>query len=484
MPQLSAIERAGIPSVFITFEDLDECWAQACRLNGVPNIRRVWGSRHIPGPQDVPVWIDSLMDALVRPLTDEEKNPPPWEVSNPRYIFEGTMSDAHEFFSQTEAIPQLYNSAPICKFTDGLPVVPPAEELVQKMLKGTSHKPDEVITYQTEHHPWDRIVQMGNTGKKGDPVHYLPMRRTATVEKIATIGVMAGCRPEHMPLLLAIAEAGGGCGDGRGREQFFVSGPFAKEIKMNFDTNVLGPGNVANRAIGRAAQLMWRNLGGNIPNVTNCSIWGDPLRNCVPENDDALPPGWETLREEYDFKKDESCVVGFRVDEYSRNTEFAPGGYRELQKSGHGGIARRLGVKGIQGPHNWMEYFIKSIWSDGEGGKTFFLLPEMARDLQLYGFKTKQAVYEWLYRQSFMTVKEYRTHQSPDVWTNAWKSIEKTSGKPWKELPDAYMVPAVENPFDNCIIVSGGGEEMALWVRGRGDAGRNADPAYGIDVWR
>lgn len=452
-------------------------------MNGIPNIRRIWGSRNVPGPEDVATWIDDLMDALIHPLTEEEENPPKWDVSNPRYIYKGTIQEGYEFFKQAESIPQLYNNAPICKYTDGLPIVLPTEELVEKMLKGTSHKPDEIITYQADHRGGDRIEQMGSSGKKGDPVYFMPMRRKATVEKIATIGVMAGCEPEHMPLLLAIAEAGGGCGDGRGGDMFVVSGPYAKEIRMNFDTNVLGPGNLANRSIGRAAELMWRNLGGNIPNVTNCGVWGSGLFNCIPENDDALPPGWSSLREEYDFKKDENCVFNLRIH-HSRTlqrTEFMPGGYREFQKSGHGGIGRRLGVKGIPGPHNWMEYFIDSLWKNWEGGKTFFMLPEMARDLQLYGFKTKDDVYEWLYKRSFMTVREYRTHQRPDVTTNAWKGIEATSGKPWKELDEDYMVPAVDNPFDNCIIVTGGGEEVALWTDGRSS---KSDPAYSIDAWR
>jgi len=483
LPHLSSIEKAGIPSVFIIFEDQDECWKQACRLNGVPDMRRVWGSRHVPGPEDVESWIDKLLDALVRPLTEEEKNPPTWDFSNPRYIFEGTLQEAQEFFKQAEHIPQLYNNASICKYTDGLPVIPPTEELVEKMLKGTSHKPDEIITYNADHRAGDRIEQMGSSGKKGEPVYFMPMRRKATVEKIATIGVMAGCEPKHMPLLLAIAEAGGGCGDGRGGDMFVVSGPYAKEIDMNFDTNVLGPGNQSNRAIGRAAELMWRNLGGNIPNVTNCGVWGAGLFNCIPENDDALPPGWASLREEYDFGKDESCVYNLRIH-HSRTlqrTEFMPGGYREFQKSGHGGIGRRLGVKGIPGPHNWMEYFVDSLWKNWEGGKTFLMLPEMARDLRLYGFKTKDAVYEWLYKRSFMPVREYRTHQRPDVTTNAWKGIEATSGKPWKELDEDYMVPAVADPFENCIIVTGGGEEVGLWTDGRS---ARSDPAYSIDAWR
>ncbi len=469
--------------MFIMFEDQDECWKQACRINGIADMRRIHGSRNVPGPEDVDSWIDKLVNELVRPLTEEEKNPPQLDMSDPRYIFEGTLLEGYEFFKQTESIPQLYNNALICKYTDGLPVVPPTEELVERMLKGTSHKRDEVITYHADHRGGDRVEQMGNSGKKGDPVYFMPMRRKATVEKIATIGVMAGCEPQYMPLLLAMAEAGGGCGDGRGGIIFAVSGPYAKEIKMNFDTCVFGPGNPANRSIGRSAELMWRNLGGNIPNVTNCGVWGSGLFNCFPENDDALPPGWSSLREEYDFNKNESCVVALSQHHCRtlQRTEFMPGGYREFQKSGHGGIGRRLGVKGKPGPHNWMEYFVDSLWKNWEGGKTFFMLPEMARDLQLYGFKTKQEIYEWLYKKSFMSVKEYRTHQRPDVTTNAWKAVEATSGKPWKELSDDYMVPAVGDPFENCIIVTGGGEEVSLWGDGRS---ARSDPAYSIDFWR
>jgi hypothetical protein len=105
----------------------------------------------------------------------------------------------------------------------------------------------------------------------------------------------------------------------------------------------------------------------------------------------------------------------------------------------------------------------------------------MARHLYEYGFKSKDEVYEWLYKKSFMTMKEYRTHSWPDMRTNAWMGIEKSSGKPWKELPDDYMVPAMNDPFECCIIVSGAGEEMSLWGGGR-MAGMDA--AYSIDVWR
>jgi hypothetical protein len=326
----------------------------------------------------------------------------------------------------------------------------------------------------------DRSVEMGDSGIKGDPVHYLPMRRTATVEKVATIAVMAGCRPEFLPVVLTIAEAGGGCGDGRGGVGYVVSGPIGREIGMNFDVNLLGPGNPANKSIARAAELMWRNLGGNIPSVNNCGVFGNALSNCFPENADALPPGWEGLNEECGFKKSDSVLVP--VNAYGGGQQSAawmPGGYREFQKSGHGGIARRLGVKGQPGPHNFLDY-IRSFWIDGEGGMTFIMLPEMAQHLYECGFKTKEAVYEYLYKRSFMPVSEYRKHQRPDISTGSWRGVEKTSGKHWPELLDDYMVPACPDPFANCIIVTGAGEEQLHWMGGR----RGGADGYSIDAWR
>lgn len=419
-----------------------------------------------------------LVDALVRPLNADEKKGGRWEVPDKRVLFEGSLDEAVEFYQQQEIVPSLGN-APMCIYTDGLPIVIPTEERVAAMLKGTSHKADEIIRYQSDHNLGDRLNQMGNTGKKGDPVHFMPMKRTATVEKIAIIGVMAGCKPKDMPVLLAMAESGGGCGDGRGHGGFCLSGPITKEIGMNFEVNVLGAGNQANRSLGRASDLMFRNLGGNIPSVTNCGVYGSSLANCFPENADALPPGWKGLNEEYDFKKNESVLVPFGVP--GHGGQFSPGGYRAFQKSGHGGIARRLGVKGKPGPHNFLEYIIPGLWAQGEGGISMIMLPEMARHLYDYGFKSKDDVYEWLYKQSFTTMKEYRTHSWPDMRTNAWMGIEKSSGKPWKELPDDYMVPAMNDPYECCIVVTGAGEEMFLYGGGRGPS---SDAAYGIDVWR
>jgi hypothetical protein len=484
LPQLAAVEKAGIPMVLIIYEDQEDCFRQSATLAGCPNIRTIHVSRTMPGPQDVDRIIQPVMDALVRPLTEKEKQKRRWTEPQQRVLFEGTLEDAEEFYSQTELIPALENT-PYCRYTDGLPIVVPTEERVARMLKGTSHKPDEVLTFHSDHRLDPRQLQMGRTGKKGDECRFLPMKRRATVETIATIGVMAGCKPEHMPILLAMAEAGGGCGDGRAGDIFILSGPITRQIGMNFNVNVMGPGNPSNRPLGRAADLMFRNLGGNIPAVNNCGVWGHSVYNVVPENAEALPPGWKGLNEEYDFKKNESCVICLRVGKgFSAEmgqTMFSPGGYRAFQKSGHGGIARRLGVKGQPGPKNWVEYQIPSFWTGNEGGYTFFMLPEMARHLYETGFKSKDEFYEWMYKKSFMTVAQYRTHSWPDVNTNAWKGIERTSGKRWSELPDDYMVPAMTNPYDSMVVVTGGGEEVSLWTSGRNP---QTDPAFSVDLWR
>ena len=308
MPHLATIEKRGIPSVFIIYEDQDECFEQACRLNGIPHLRRVLCSRTIPGPEDVDRWIDDLVGSLVKPLTDEEKAGGRWEEPDKRILFEGTLEEANEFYQQTMNVPGLDN-APFAIYTDGMPIVIPTEERVAAMLKGTSHPADEIIRYQSTHRLGDRINQMGSSGIQGEPVYYMPMRRMATVEKVATIGVMAGCKPEHMPVLLTMAESGGGCSDGRGGGSFCISGPIAKEIGMNFGVNVLGPGNPSNRCLGRATDLMWRNFGQQIPSVNNCGVYGGGISNVFPENDDALPPGWSTLREEYDYKPEDSVMI-------------------------------------------------------------------------------------------------------------------------------------------------------------------------------
>ena len=147
-------------------------------------------------------------------------------------------------------------------YTDGFPIVIPTEERVARMLKGTSHKPDEVVDSSADLPAW-----MGaGPKKKGDLVLFHPLKRTATVEKVATIAVMSGCKPEHLPVVLAIAQSGCPIVTTNFPSQAVcLSGPIVKEIGLNVGCGHLGPGSPVNGPIGRSYQMMAINLSGASP---------------------------------------------------------------------------------------------------------------------------------------------------------------------------------------------------------------------------
>ena len=161
-------------------------------------------------------------------------------------------------------------------FTDGLPVVPPTEERVMRMLTGTTRAPDEVVAVV----PPDLVE--------------------VTVEKIAINAVMAGCRPEYLPWVIAAVEAI--CTD-----EFNIHGVLAttmpvgpvivcngagtRAIGMNAAGNALGQGNRANLTIGRAVQLVVRNVGGGRPGEVDRATHGNPgkISFCFAELEDGSP---------------------------------------------------------------------------------------------------------------------------------------------------------------------------------------------------
>jgi hypothetical protein len=487
LPYLADLEESGIPTVMIVFNEETEKLKHDAVIHGIPKLRYVVASRNsVGGISEANKILEPVLDALTRPLTKEEQEKGVWAPKQSRILFEGTLPEAEEFYNQTEQIPRLLG-APCSVYTDGLPIVIPTEERVAAMLKGTSHKPDEVIRLQR-----DMVIRGGPsasvekpiTRKKGDIVEFMPMYRTATVEQVAVNAVMAGCKPEYFPVVLAMAESGGGTGDGRGGGgAFLVSGPIYKEIGMNVTNFIFGPGNPVNKTLGRVGSIMWRNLGGYEETISTITTMGSPVTNggfIYAEYTEGLPPGWLGLNEELGFKKDESVLMSAMAGNWGIGQAHMPGVYRSLQRTGHGAIARYLGVKGIPGPHNYLEYLIKDIWATMEGGFTLVLPQQMAQDLYDYGFKTKQSIYEWVWKKSFEPVSKYRMRGMPDFTTNGWLGIEKTSGKPWRELPDDYMVPAGgDDPFDSYNVVVINMEETAS---GRYSGGHGQ--AYSIDAWR
>ena len=181
-------------------------------------------------------------------------------------------------------------------WSDGLPVVPPTEERVLRMLGGTRRSPDEIVG----------VI----------PPDYVP----GTVEKVAINAVMAGCKPEYLPVVLAAVEAAcleEFCMHGLLATTYFagpiviVNGPIVDQIGMNWGTNALGQGNRANSTIGRALQLVIRNVGGGKPGGVDRAALGQPgkLGFCFPEREhDSY---WESLAVERGFAPDQSTVTLF-----------------------------------------------------------------------------------------------------------------------------------------------------------------------------
>ena len=489
MPYLADLEEAGIPTVLLHYHEQRGKIENDLKLYGIPHLRTVEADRKSPGGiEEANKVMPLLLDALTKPATAEEKKGGEWSVKAPRVLFEGTIEEAEEFYSQTENLPGCLDT-PFCKYTDGLPIVIPTEERVEAMLKGTSHKPDELITIQRdiELSGGDAVRQRVKR-MKGDPVEFLPMFRRATVEQVAVNAVMAGCKPNLFPVALAIAESGGGTGDGRGGGgAFIMSGPIIKEIGLNVTNNIFGQGNPVNKALARLGSLLWRNLGGYKESVTTIMTVGNPVLNggmVLGEYAEGLPPGWKGLNEEYGYKKDESVLmnvpIGHSNSAWGIGQEHMPGVYRSLQRTGHGAIARYLGVKGIVGPHNYLEFLCKDIWANREGGFTIGMPPQIAMDMYNYGFKTKESIYEFFWKKSFEPMSKYRLRGTPDFRTNGWLGTEPTSGKPWKELPDDYMVPVSgDDPFRAFAVFVFNMEETqtARFTGGHHDA-------YCIDAWR
>ena len=181
-------------------------------------------------------------------------------------------------------------------WSDGLPLVPPTEERVLRMLAGTTRDPQEVL----------------------GPCP--PNLVSLTVEKVAVNAVLAGCKPEYMPVVLAAMEA-------TLEEEFalhgvlattmyvspvlVVNGPVRNRIGMNALGNALGQGNRANATIGRAVQLIVRNVGGGHPQGVDRACLGNPGKYTYCFAEDEEGSCWEPLSVERGFGAGQSTVTAF-----------------------------------------------------------------------------------------------------------------------------------------------------------------------------
>jgi peroxiredoxin len=183
-------------------------------------------------------------------------------------------------------------------FSDGLPLVPPMPERVMRMLGGTHRDPQDVVATVP------------------------PNMGVATVEKIAINAVMAGCKPEYLPVVIAAVEAvctdefniHGVTATTMGAAPVMViNGPIREKIGMNMKLGALGAGNRANATIGRALRLVVRNVGGASAGGVERSTLGNPMKftMCFAEWEERSP--WPALHVERGFKPEDSVVTVFAM---------------------------------------------------------------------------------------------------------------------------------------------------------------------------
>ncbi|MHB8105446.1 MAG: UGSC family (seleno)protein, partial [Dehalococcoidales bacterium] len=209
--------------------------------------------------------MDEIFFALTSPLTDAEKHPKIVKrPTRPRLLEPDTEENLHRLFLEKG-------------WTDGLPIILPTEERVAEMLTGTDRNPQE-------------YVGMMSVTTHEERLQY-------TVERVAVNAVMAGARPEHFPVLLALGASGRPSlpsSTTSFASMMVVNGPIRNEIGMNYGLGALSPINYANSVIGRAWTLMSINLGDMRAGATFTASTGTTINYnnmCYAENEEASP--WE-----------------------------------------------------------------------------------------------------------------------------------------------------------------------------------------------
>ncbi len=289
-------EKKGIPGLHMCMETMYDQATFSFLSHGLPTMRIVsiptlmWIKAENKAENYPPIaeyMCDAVVKALTDPLTEEEKNPPIPEYDFGNIKFEGKDAD--------EALKKFQDYFMEHAFSDGVPVLPPTPEAVDEMLKGTSRDRNEVLY---------GVMQPGNG--------------IVTVEKVAINAVMAGAKPEYLPVILTAVELLIDPGFlswhalaaiNSDSIAIYVGGPIAKELGMSGRGACFGPGNPANNIIGHAVSLCALNCGW-IEFETHGGMYGQPSRFCnlVFTDNQELSP-WESYSESRGFGPEESTVM-------------------------------------------------------------------------------------------------------------------------------------------------------------------------------
>ncbi len=435
-------------------KDFEQDARSAAYVHGMPTLRRVvipsyvWGRQ--PREAKKPLAeanFDDLVEALSRPLTAEEAKP----------IQKKEVLEPVEFAAESyEAVFEKFNRSFLDnRWGDGLPLVPPTPERVKWMLSGTSRSPDEVI------------------GKVA------PGNGIATTEKIAINAVMAGARPEYLPVIITAME---GLTDenydllhmqasvGNFTLAIIVTGPIAQEINMNSGPGFLGHGWRANATIGRAVRLCLLNLGHVWPGVNDMANIGRPSPHTFytfAENEELCP--WSPYHVGQGFKPEDSCVTVSTVGGYGSFgvNQFTGRTAQELLDDIIKTISqyRRIFALFQRGTANPIAHPPKHI---------ILLYPQAAMDLHHLGF-TQEGLANYICERTSVPYEELGPEEVSGIQERIKGSIEGgmilADTIPPDRIPvfqealkPGGKVPVMISPKDIHIIVAGGAPGTALWM--------------------
>jgi hypothetical protein len=265
------------------------------------------------------------------------------------------------------------------------------------------------------------------------------------VEQVAVNAVMAGARPEHFPVILALAASqitAIHSSTSNFAAMVVVNGPIRHEIRMNSGLGALGPFNHANAAIGRAWSLLSRNLGGGaVPGVTYLGTQGNPLNYnniCFAENQERSP--WEPFHVQKGFDREQSTISIFRGRTYSHMLEIRQNTWRQQLLNMVGGFTPVPGT-----------------------GLTLLVEPLVARALkEREGFECKEQLARWFHENSTLPYETYWDYQ---LVVNYIEPLARKGLEPFASYlaqGPGSQVPRFADP-DKISTLVVGGEKNAYW---------------------
>jgi hypothetical protein len=432
---LVEIERKGTPTVVLVAADFVEDARQTAFTLGLGDLAIVEmprGLTNLTPPEIVEIARD-IKDRVVTGLTSEDYRDMGGAVL-PQPTPERFAYAADDVL---EAVAQFQADFLDRQLGDGFPLVPPTRQAVDAMLTGTSWPADKVVA----------VLE--------------PAFGRATVEKIAINAVMAGCKPQHLPVVLAAVEAiaddpfclrSTAMSTGPHAPLLVVNGPIVERIGINSGRGALGPSaaSAVNVVLGRALRLVMVNCGYAYLGLFDLDTIGAPRKFsfCIAENEAASP--FEPFHVERGFRADDSCVSVISVESETEVQDMANFEVEALLRT-YAGTAGTSGAASVQ--HTYLEL------NTGRHKEQNVMLvsPEHAKVIADGGW-TKQQAIEFVYRESFREAR----------WVlNAVKTQAMRPEKRWAaELDPDTRIPTIDGPESLHLVVVGGAGGKGQFLTG------------------